>query len=47
MNAQDILMYGNRTVLMTLTDVPEVEWNTKGSVWGLVCERDSRSLGVI
>jgi len=37
MNAQDILMYGNRTVLMTLKDIPEEEWNTKGvcGVWSV------------
>lgn len=37
MNAQDILMYGNRTVLMTLKNVPEEEWNTKGvcGVWSV------------
>lgn len=37
MNAKDILMYGNRTVLMTIADVPENEWNTKGvcGVWSV------------
>ena len=37
MNAKDILMYGNRTVLMTIDDVPESEWETKGvcGVWSV------------
>ena len=37
MNASDILMYGNRTVLMTIADVPEVEWDTGGvcGIWSV------------
>jgi hypothetical protein len=37
MNAKDILMYGNRTVLMTIDDVPEEEWETKGvcGIWSV------------
>lgn len=37
MNAEDILMYGNRTVLMTLSDVPEDEWETHGvcGIWSV------------
>jgi uncharacterized damage-inducible protein DinB len=37
MNAKDILMYGNRTVLMTLKDVPDEEWETKGvcGIWSV------------
>ena len=37
MNAKDILMYGNRTVLMTLTGVPEEEWYTEGvcGIWSV------------
>ena len=30
MNARDILFYGNRTVLHSLTLVPEAEWGTEG-----------------
>jgi uncharacterized damage-inducible protein DinB len=37
MNAHDILMYGNRTVLMTVKDVPEEEWETSGvcGIWSV------------
>lgn len=37
MNASDILMYGNRTVLMTIADVPDEEWETPGvcGVWSV------------
>ena len=37
MNAKDILMYGNRTLMMTIEDVPEVKWETKGvcGVWSV------------
>ncbi|HET6443843.1 MAG TPA: DinB family protein [candidate division Zixibacteria bacterium] len=37
MNAKDILMYGNRTVMMTIADVPDHEWETEGvcGVWSV------------
>lgn len=37
MNASDILMYGNRTVLMTLEDLPDPEWDTAGvcGIWSV------------
>ena len=37
MNAKDILFYGNRTVLMTLQDVPDEEWETAGvcGIWSV------------
>lgn len=37
MNAMDVLKYGHQTVLGTLKDFPEAEWNTPGAcgVWSV------------
>jgi uncharacterized damage-inducible protein DinB len=37
MNAKDILMYGNRTLMMTIEDVPAAEWDTNGvcGIWSV------------
>ena len=39
MNAQDVLMYGNRTFLRTIDGFPAAEWLTPG-VTGIWCAKD-------